>query len=1578
MSGQTGALTNPVTTGTRTLACGMRVAWEKGVMPDLATLQATRAIRVGATTYPTHWNLRGPRYPGGSVRFAWATWRMTLDAGVVGTITHTPTVVIADNSNISAPSFAAWLDGLSIVVSYTANEPTGNTVVSADIAALARAGTLGNSVTVRNEGGVRTIIYDAWTGPGRRHEPVRTLGHNNSGGAGNPPILRNGLLHWRAVVEARDGDSHAKVTIRQLNDAARAYPAAPHDGGARQAGAPNRPTFLRNGETNPITGLAEQRESPAIRYVSGLSIAISHASTTLHARPWYTSNHTTGAGPFGTMPTTGNGTVAIPFTHLGLFQGQGQRFSVSSTSANDAVEKAAHEWGIALPTYDHWFNYCVDSRTFVGGEVDGDEIEIRGWEVSLLEGMSQTIFDTWYDEGPADYAAFMGTTNASPWDRLGAERGPAGVGVHRHLGYCKEGEAILGCSPWHLYIYGAQALREYSCRYAQYEKRALAALDMLEGASGGRVQYSTAFNGTSRMGTSEDGFAITQFGGTNSPGAAWYNGAAAPTDNPQTGAALEDWDHYNHAHFGVRRLYIYALLTDDAASIDMLEVYGYLAAFNMPDRYYLGLQSPAAFEPRSTWRLAWVIDECTALSDDETYVDRVLGRAISRCAQMIRSGSTGFWEGGLGRANENKDPDGSACGVTPYTAGNLTGRQWYAWQNGQGVWHLLRLAMRAENEDDARDIATAVMYLCRYVVEHATMCDPAQLSTAAERAIDACWAGRVAQLGAVGSLGYPNEGYMVVKSRAVDLPASGGRIVQFLNILRDVGPSNDAQALQQSPCYTLALAFAANVARAGFTERAEFILDGIRRRFPQLTSGFEYSESTTLGYAVGDPRPDVVGNPPPVATFTIDEPSGIIPHTVELDSSGSTLHGDPEEAVYEWWENYVEGNDADETGTGSAFVTQEFTYAGPGDYRPALRITEGALDHLFVHPTGVNVRPAVVLAPIPGFTATPLSRTVGQTSQFTYIESGGRALTYAWEYKLSSDVSWTSFGAGEQNPLWTAPATAGTYDFRVTAANETAPGGVTATRSAYITVGAVTPPPTITFTSVDPTTGTIPLEVQVEVTVTYAGALGSLVVSAWANSTTATGSPDDTVTGDATPSFTFTYTSTGEKRITIKASQQDGQSTELTLPYPILVTVVPVADPPESDFSASPTSVAGSTDVALTYVDRGVRATSWAWSYRLTGAGSWTAFSTDRSPVWTSPEVDGTYDFRVIASNEFGAGAAVIKTALVTVDAAEAPPSLVVSPSATLGAYPLMIEFDATGSTLQGDAEDSTWEWYEDAADAEPTATYDGQTAGEIWEHTYELPGTYRPKLVVTQADGLFSEWVFTAGIIVTTDPALDPPAGTLTASSSTANPGEDVVVTWTDSGIPATSFRHQFKLSTDTEWTLFSTSNPATWRVPSTSGTYSLRCIAENDNGETTSNTLTVTVASGAAPVANFTLSAARFDTDAADYPTPWVRILSNDSTGDPVTHLWRLEPPGISFTGELPPAFQLPGKGTYTISLTVTNDFGSDIKSKRISVLSGTELRALWSAPDPSLLATFPGVESRLSGSWSASLNEDPNLST
>jgi PKD repeat protein len=180
-------------------------------------------------------------------------------------------------------------------------------------------------------------------------------------------------------------------------------------------------------------------------------------------------------------------------------------------------------------------------------------------------------------------------------------------------------------------------------------------------------------------------------------------------------------------------------------------------------------------------------------------------------------------------------------------------------------------------------------------------------------------------------------------------------------------------------------------------------------------------------------------------------------------------------------------------------------------------------------------------------------------------------------------------------------------------------------------------------------------------------------------------------------------------------------------------------------------------------------------------------------------------------------------------------------------------------------------------------------------------------------------------------------------------------------------------------DWIEFGQTNPSAFRAPDQPGVYDIRCEATNQNGTTTVDSeAAIVVLQGSAPVANFTLSAARFDTDAADYPTPWVRILSNDSTNDPDTHLWRLEPPGISFSGEIPPPFQLPGKGTYTISLTVANAHGSDIKGKRISVLSGTELRALWPAPDPQLLATFPGVESRLSGSWSSSLSEDPNLST
>jgi PKD repeat protein len=220
---------------------------------------------------------------------------------------------------------------------------------------------------------------------------------------------------------------------------------------------------------------------------------------------------------------------------------------------------------------------------------------------------------------------------------------------------------------------------------------------------------------------------------------------------------------------------------------------------------------------------------------------------------------------------------------------------------------------------------------------------------------------------------------------------------------------------------------------------------------------------------------------------------------------------------------------------------------------------------------------------------------------------------------------------------------------------------------------------------------------------------------------------------------------------------------------------------------------------------------------------------------------------------------------------------------------------------------------FQDASTGNPTAWAwdfgDGATVTKQSPmHTYAVAGTYTVSLTVTNASGQSS----TKRQFVTVQ------AGdALVANFTFAANGLRVLFMDASTGTP-----------TSWVWHFGDGSGPVTTRNPShtyaKAGTYTVTLAITNAFGVSASTSQFVTVSLGSAPQADFTFQSSKLDVAFLDA-----------STGGPKTWSWDFGD-GSSSTAQNP-RHTYAAAGTYSVTLTVTNDAGSSSKTKLVTVSQG-----------------------------------------
>ena len=473
-------------------------------------------------------------------------------------------------------------------------------------------------------------------------------------------------------------------------------------------------------------------------------------------------------------------------------------------------------------------------------------------------------------------------------------------------------------------------------------------------------------------------------------------------------------------------------------------------------------------------------------------------------------------------------------------------------------------------------------------------------------------------------------------------------------------------------------------------------------------------------------------------------------------------------------------------------------------------------------------------------------------------------------------TSWNwAFGDGAtstaRNPLHVY-AEPGVYTVTLTATNFM--GSDTLTRPEYIVVTGELVPPVANFTAY-PRSGIVPLLVQFTDTSTG-------IVDSWAWDF-----------GDGTTSTlqnpTHTYTAEGNYTVTLTASNDAGESTHSLENF---ISVLPYVPPkPVADFTAAPTSGHVPLPVQFTDLSTGV-VDSWLWDF---GDGT-TSTLQHPSHTYTMP---GDYNVTLTVTNAGGSDT-ITKYAFIHISEQPSGPVADFTASPTTGCpTPLPVQFTdlSTGNPTS---------WYWQFGDGMCSILQNPQ-------HIYNDHGTFNVSLTVVNADG--SDTI-TKYEYITVCPVPLPPVANFTASPTSGQAPLSVQFTDLSTGIIDTW-----------AWT-FGDGETSSLQNPShtytSAGTYSVTLTVTNEGGDdsiTKQQYITVSP-QPVKPVADFTA----YPTTGC--PPPLSVQFTDTSANTPTSWYWQF---GDGDTSTLQnPQHTYSANGTYSVTLTATNEGGSDTITK------------------------------------------------
>jgi PKD repeat protein len=551
----------------------------------------------------------------------------------------------------------------------------------------------------------------------------------------------------------------------------------------------------------------------------------------------------------------------------------------------------------------------------------------------------------------------------------------------------------------------------------------------------------------------------------------------------------------------------------------------------------------------------------------------------------------------------------------------------------------------------------------------------------------------------------------------------------------------------------------------------------------------------------------------------------------------------------------------------------------------------------------------IATPPTANFTSVPTSGCLPLTVQFTSTSSANTT-AYNWSFPGGNPATSTV-----ANPS-VVYAAAGTYNVSLIVSNPT--GSDTLTKTNLITVGTV---PGASFTSASNGL-TVNFTNNTTNATTYSWNFGdggnstatnpshtytadgtyTVVLTATNTCGTSTSTKTVTVLTGPTASFTSNVTS-GCAALTVQfTSTSSSNSTNFNWEFPggspatsteqnplvvyntpgvysVTLTVsngagnatstqnnyINVSNTPSANFNAT---VAGSV---ASFNNTSANAQSYAWNF---GDGT-SATEANPTHIYLT---DGTYTVELTATNSCGSSTFTQIVTVVT------PPTAAFTTSGTIGCAPFTVEFTNTSS-----ANANTFNW--DFPNGNPSSSTE-QNPKTVWNQ----PGVYTVSLTVTNAAGSSTT---STNITVGAQPS---PSFTYSLAGTT--------VTLTNASSNANSYTWDFG-----DGQVSNATNPThTYANP---GDYVITLNASNGCG-TVSFIQNVSIA-GAPPVAAFTAGE-------ANGCVPFTVTFSDQSAGNPTAWNWTFQGGNPPSSTAQNPSVTYSAPGTYGVSLTVVNAFGSN----------------------------------------------------
>ena len=310
------------------------------------------------------------------------------------------------------------------------------------------------------------------------------------------------------------------------------------------------------------------------------------------------------------------------------------------------------------------------------------------------------------------------------------------------------------------------------------------------------------------------------------------------------------------------------------------------------------------------------------------------------------------------------------------------------------------------------------------------------------------------------------------------------------------------------------------------------------------------------------------------------------------------------------------------------------------------------------------------------------------------------------------------------------------------------------------------------------------------------------------------------------------------------------------------------------------------------------------------------------------------------------------------------PPTAVFIASPVAGTSPLLVTFDATGSS-DSDGTIVAFEW-----------TYgDGSTGqGATPSHTYELAGTYTVHLTITDDDGAIDK--ANALVIEVSEPmpsSSSPGANSSPTASFTASPMSGSAPL--DVGFDASVSVDADGLIASYVWSFGdggSASGAAASHTYTSAGTYTAQLIVTDDDGASGTATRTIQVSSAIptannAPAASFT---ALPSSGEAPLDVAFDASSSGDADGSITSYEWSFGDGGSS--SGVTASHTYDSAGTYTVQLTVTDDDGERATDTRTIQVSSA-IPVANSSPTASFTASPTSGEASLDVNFDASSSSD-----